>query len=453
MNMFCGDMGTDLWNATSWTKHFSENMVIVCTAEVLRQCLHHSFISMDRINLLIFDEAHHAKKDHPYARIIKDFYVPQFKQGGLVPKIFGMTASPVDARVDVKKAAEELEAILYCEIATAADMSLLQYTINSKQEQMLPYDQLGPAFETPLFKEMNARFKANRVLSKPLMFAREATRELGAWCSDQVWPFCLTEEETKKLQAKTERRYHAKKILDPSSQADPLSVLEEQKTQLQEARDIVKSHVFEAPQYNADYKNLSSKVAELVDLLQTRFQRPTEDKCIVFVRQRYTARLLAKLFTHETVRTKYLKVGTLVGTRTGDAGDLNVSFREQVLTMMNFRKGKLNCLFATSVAEEGLDVPDCNLVVRFDLYTTLIQYIQSRGRARHINSRYIHMYEKGNQEHLSIINEVRKNEKKLKLFCSLLPEDRKLTGNDVDMDKILAKETTHRVWKHPETGT
>ena len=47
---------------------------------------------MDRINLLVFDEAHHAKKDHAYARIIKDFYVPlpKFQR----PKVFGMTASP-----------------------------------------------------------------------------------------------------------------------------------------------------------------------------------------------------------------------------------------------------------------------------------------------------------------------------------------------------------------------
>ena len=33
MNMFCGDMGVDLWKKETWDKHFSENMVIVCTAE------------------------------------------------------------------------------------------------------------------------------------------------------------------------------------------------------------------------------------------------------------------------------------------------------------------------------------------------------------------------------------------------------------------------------------
>lgn len=65
---FCGAMGTDLWTKSVWDKHFTENMVLVCTAEVLFQCLMHSFIKMDQINLLIFDEAHHAKKSHSYAR-------------------------------------------------------------------------------------------------------------------------------------------------------------------------------------------------------------------------------------------------------------------------------------------------------------------------------------------------------------------------------------------------
>lgn len=120
--------------------------------------------------------------------------------------------------------------------------------------------------------------------------------------------------------------------------------------------------------------------------------------------------------------------------------------------MMNFRKGRLNCLFATSVAEEGLDIPNCNLVIRFDLYTTMIQYIQSRGRARHANSRYIHMYEENNLDHAQIIREVQVNESILRNFCYQLPEDRLLTGNSFDMDYFLAKERSHRVYKVPETG-
>lgn len=66
-----GSMGTDMWSRETWEELFSNNMVIVCTAEIVYQCLLNSHIKMDQINLLIFDEAHHTKKDHPYARFVR----------------------------------------------------------------------------------------------------------------------------------------------------------------------------------------------------------------------------------------------------------------------------------------------------------------------------------------------------------------------------------------------
>lgn len=51
-------------------------------------------------------------------------------------------------------------------------------------------------------------------------------------------------------------------------------------------------------------------------------------------------------------------------------------------------------LVATSVAEEGLDIRQCNVVIRFDLAKTVLAYIQSRGRARKPGSDYILMTER-----------------------------------------------------------
>lgn len=104
VDRFCGAMNCDLWTSEVWKKHFHANKVIVCTADVLHQCLMHSFITIRQINLLIFDEAHHAKKSHAYAQIVRDFYLKESDQK-LRPRVFGMTASPVDAKVDVVRAA------------------------------------------------------------------------------------------------------------------------------------------------------------------------------------------------------------------------------------------------------------------------------------------------------------------------------------------------------------
>mgnify|MGYP002621941972 CR=1 FL=1 len=143
-----------------------------------------------------------------------------------------------------------------------------------------------------------------------------------------------------------------------------------------------------------------------------------------------------------------------VGSGRADAhwDNTKVSFRNQVRTIIKFRKGVLNCIFATSVAEEGLDIPDCNVIIRYDLNETLIQYIQSRGRARRHGSIYIHMVERGNPRHRRRLHENKANEDALRRFCEALPEDRKLTGNNFNMDYFLRKEMGQQQYIVPGTG-
>lgn len=64
----CGADNPDIWEKSKWLKLFTENKVIVCTADILWLCLSRGFTTMKQINLIIFDEAHHAKKNHAYAR-------------------------------------------------------------------------------------------------------------------------------------------------------------------------------------------------------------------------------------------------------------------------------------------------------------------------------------------------------------------------------------------------
>ena len=60
----------------------------------------------------------------------------------------------------------------------------------------------------------------------------------------------------------------------------------------------------------------------------------------------------------------------------------------------------MTLLVATSVAEEGLDIRQCNVVIRFDLAKTVLAYIQSRGRARKPGSDYILMVERYDYKYL-----------------------------------------------------
>ncbi|KAL8645832.1 MAG: hypothetical protein Q9210_006491 [Variospora velana] len=431
---FCGNMNTDLWAKVTWQAHLKQNMIIVCTAEILNQCLMHSFIGIDQINLLIFDEAHHAKKNHPYAqyhsihpdyklladvcRIIKEYYMTE-NDDSKRPKVFGMTASPVDVRSNFTQAAKELEAMLHCQIATTADLALLRTSVSRPNESIVEYAMLQPPHETALGLELRTRYGDLESLAKTFNDAKEASSELGEWCADQVWSFATTEKEATRFERRIEKAY-AKK-----HETIPVDMLDDEIRRLHEAQNFVKDWKFVGPAESSS--GISPKVQVLRQYLDLIFERPTDARCIVFADRRSTARLLNKLFIH--VGSPHLRTGLLVGARKGEPGDVMLSVREQILTLNRFRKGVLNCLFATSIAEEGLDIPECNLVIRFDLYRTLIQYIQSRGRARHVQSKEV-----------------------MKLFCESLPADRLLQGNEANLDASLDKEKNYRVFIDPASG-
>ena len=69
--------------------------------------------------------------------------------------------------------------------------------------------------------------------------------------------------------------------------------------------------------------------------------------------------------------------------------DKGMSGDQQNRAMKNFRQGISNVLVATNVAEEGIDIPVCNVVLRYDAQYSVRSLVQSRGRARARNSLFI----------------------------------------------------------------
>jgi endoribonuclease Dicer len=439
---FCGAMNTDKYNKVVWTQHFTENRVIVCTADILLQCLSHSYITMRQINLLVFDEAHHTKKNHSYARIIKDYYLAEPEEQAR-PRVFGMTASPVDAKTDAIQAAHELESLLHSRIATANDLSF-QEIVKKKDEQVMLYGPLKQPFETEFLSATIARFSHIRVFQTVFDTVKGIAAELGTWCADQYLVDALAEKKLSKYERVVERAFYE----CPGGRT--IADLDRDLAEIRKASEYVRGR-WELMPKRIGSEDLSVKVRELQSFLAQEFERPSGYRCLVFVEKRHTARLLAAVF-QRFAPIKHLRPGFLTGPGSGNLAEVKFSFRQQVVTMMQFRKGEINCLFSTSVAEEGLDVPDCNLVIRFSLYRTMVQYVQSRGRARQNNSKFIHMLERGNTVEQEQMRDVRFRELEMRSLCQRLPEDRRIGGNQETLDALMAKEKLLKVYVEPSTG-
>ena len=55
----------------------------------------------------------------------------------------------------------------------------------------------------------------------------------------------------------------------------------------------------------------------------------------------------------------------------------------------DFKRDNINILIATSVIEEGLDVSTCNLVISINEVLNVKSFIQTKGRARQKNSKFV----------------------------------------------------------------
>ncbi len=119
------------------------------------------------------------------------------------------------------------------------------------------------------------------------------------------------------------------------------------------------------------------KLATAVTLVAEELRARPAARAIVFSQFRDTVDRLVREF--EALHDSRVRAARFVGQAAhGDAPGL--SQKEQVALLDRFRRGELNALVATSVAEEGLDIPATDLVVFYEPIPDVIRTIQRRGR-------------------------------------------------------------------------
>jgi endoribonuclease Dicer len=383
-------------------------------------------------------------------RIIRNYYRTE-KDSLQRPLVFGMTASPVDSNTDFAQAVFELEKLLDSKIITTADMSLVD-AVNRPSEQLIRYaPALVADYQSPFLLSLKQICNDQDAFQGILRRASEISRHLGHWCADRYLCDVIHPDNEDELVRTAKKRFHGMTSALESSSAEPdvtkmvqdiIEYVQSQKTDISHKntealrKSYAEENLSELMIGTTTTTNIMSrKVARLLQYVTPEFARHNEQRCIIFVDWKQTARLLCQLVTEIGINN--LRPGFVTGSGKNDKLDRSTfSLRSQVLSLTHLRSGEVNCMFATSVAEEGLDIPSCNLVIRFSIYKTMIAYVQSKGRARKRNSKYVHMLEEGNHSEKFLAQKVIRGEHTMRQHCANLLPDRQLNGN-IDPERLL----------------
>lgn len=120
------------------------------------------------------------------------------------------------------------------------------------------------------------------------------------------------------------------------------------------------------------------------------------------------------------------KRGGVGGAGGDDRGTKGQTQKEQKQTLVDFRAGTLNTLVATSIGEEGLDIPSVDLIVFFDV-VDIIRAIQRMGRTGRARDGKVVILATEGKEFSKYTSEQKKYET---LMCCL-----RVPGNHFQLDK------------------
>jgi len=410
VDKFYGAMGVDFWDAATWGRVVDEAEVLVMTPQILLDNLRHSFFLLKDIALLIFDECHHAKGDSPYACILKEFYHPQLNYRPLdpLPRIFGMTASPIYSKSlqpsSYSKQIIELENLMNSKVYTVESESALSEYIPFATTRIVHYDcSITPSNShnhimccLQRLQEKHLEVLEGSLYGSSLENAKQrisklhrtflyCTANLGLWLAAKAAEIQSTKEELLSFWGDK---------LDKNVEGFIRKYCEEVYREL--SCFSKRGHIGE--DFAADMQNglLTPKVHCLVQSL-LEYRHVQDLRCIVFVERVITSIVLESLLS-----TISQMSGWTIKYMAGDSSTLHPQSRKKHTEIVDsFRSGKVHLIVATQVLEEGLDVPSCNLIIRFDPPATVCSFIQSRGRARMQNSDYVLLVRRGDAEAIS----------------------------------------------------
>ena len=437
---------------------WDNSQIIVSTPQVIENDLLSKRLNLEDVSFLIFDESHHAVGEYAYV-FVSEMYKKQKEKDRLV---LGMTASPGNDISKILEVCKNLD-INNIEIRTKYDPDVKPYVHDLKmswREIDLPSD-----FAYTI-----------QLLRKALSERLKKLKKIGALESSSVSFINRTKllDAQKKIQGEIRSRVNPPKVLfdAASTQSEAMKIhyaLELLQTQGVNAfknyfkrigKEVVSkgsskasrvimsdNNILEAVAYVKSIDIEHPKLDEIVKIVKQQLNMKTDSKIIVFTHYRDTSSYVKDLLEN----VKEARPARFIG-QAGKDEDKGLTQKEQATMIEKFKKGEYNVLIATSVAEEGLDIPSTDLVVFYEPIPSEIRLIQRRGRtARKRSGKVIILITKGTSDEGYYWSAKRKEKRmrsELELIRSKL--DKKFEDADSFYKKQIAEKPDQKTLKDYE---
>jgi ERCC4-related helicase len=360
--------------------------IVVATPQVIANDLVSGGFPLATFSLIIFDEAHRAVGDYPYVGI------GGANRSGPNARVLAMTASPGGSLARIRSVWSNL-GIERFEYRTEESPDVAPYLHGIGVETVvvpvppevrhlaiLLTAAIGRAGQTlaklGLLAEGDRSRRSALAVGEQLHRQVGVARATGAPASASLW-------QAVTAQSMMMKGLHALDLIE-SQGVDALREFLARQSEPTGRRATPAQRAFLA---DPDVQEVRRRLAELTlehPKLATAVTRVAEElrakpaaRAIVFSQYRDTVDRLVEEF--DALHDPRVRAARFVGQAArGDAPGL--SQKEQVGLLGRFRRGEVNCLVATSVAEEGLDIPATDLVVLYEPIPDVIRTIQRRGR-------------------------------------------------------------------------
>lgn len=406
-----------------------KNDIIVCTPQILINNLESDSVKLEKVSLIVFDECHHCKGQAPYATIMIKYLKKKLrKEETQLPQIVGLTASPGagDSRKpDLMKTVSHLEML-----GAMMDADAGYITVKENLGELHQFASKTEFYRVPMPGRISdddfqhLLYKYIKQLDEIVQgFTGKSTHHcythqgyinfLSELLSDSKLRSDKPELE-RSIRAILEHLQHYVKTLHYYNDYEFEDSMSVKFSKLRKP-DSDKMIAVEKELWNLLEKfheevqkisgSVNPKLVQLKALLVDGF-KCKDSKAIVFVTEVESAFKMMEWIKRQP-ELKFIQPDVVVGS---GHESRPMSDAERQHRIKCFRDGKLNLLVATSVLEEGIDVPACNLVIRYQHVTNEISLVQSKGRARSMHSKCYAIVGKGTPKEFQELQNEEKNE-------------------------------------------